>query len=224
MEKTIPKTRTRGGATVRTGRPREFDVDQALDAAMRLFWEQGYEGTSLARLREVTGLSSASLYAAFSSKEGLFDAVVQRYNTTFGTVTDVVADTGLPPRAAVERMLRGSAAMQTDPSHPAGCLVVLSAATATPGHDRVRTLLSDRRTRIRLDLLSCVRRAVASGELREDTDASALSTVVESFLWGLSTQARDGVTHEALDAAVDGFLSVWDSQRSDGEDRGGPAA
>lgn len=205
----------RGGATVRTGRPREFDVDQALDAAMRLFWQQGYEATSMARVREVTGLSSASLYAAFSSKEGLFNAVVRRYNTTFGTVTDVVADTGLPPRVAVERMLRGSAAMQTDPSHPAGCLVVLSAATAAPGHDQVRALLSARRTTIRLDLLACVRRAVASGELCEDTDATALATVVESFLWGLSTEARDGVTHETLDAAVDDLLSVWDNHRGD---------
>lgn len=202
-----------GKATVRTGRPREFDVDEALDAAMRLFWEQGYEATSLARLREVTGLSSASLYAAFSSKEGLFDAVVRRYNTTFGTVTDVVADVDLPPRVAVERMLRGSAAMQTDPSHPAGCLVVLSAATAAPEHDRVRALLSDRRATIRLDLLACVGRAVASGELREDTDATALAAVVESFVWGLSTEARDGVAHEVLDAAVGHLLSVWDSHQ-----------
>lgn len=199
---------------MRTGRPRGFDVEEVLDAAMRLFWEHGYGGTSLARLREATGLSSASLYAAFASKEGLFDAVVRRYTATFGTVTDVAADGDLLPRDAVERTLRGSVAMQTDPSHPTGCLVVLCAAAGDPGHGRVRALLTDRRATIRTDLAACVRRAVTSGELREDTDASALAAALESFLWGVSTQARDGVACEVLDAAVDQVMGLWDRQRA----------
>lgn len=197
----------------RTGRPRQYDLDRALDAALRLFWEHGYEATSIAALRAATGLSSASFYAAFSSKESLFDAVVRRYNSTFGQVTDVVADHDLPPRAAVEQMLRGSAAMQTDPDHPAGCLVVLAGINAAPGHDRVRALLADRRGTVRADLAACVARAVDAGELSPRTDTTALATALETFMWGLSTEARDRVPREYLDAAVDQVMTLWDRCR-----------
>jgi TetR/AcrR family transcriptional regulator, copper-responsive repressor len=63
----------------RTGRPREFDLEEALATALQLFWEHGYESTSLAQLRSALGISSASFYNAFSSKEDLFKKVVERY-------------------------------------------------------------------------------------------------------------------------------------------------
>ena len=56
----------------RAGRPREFDYERAVDTALALFWEHGYEGTSLSRLRDAMGVSSASFYSAFGSKEQLF--------------------------------------------------------------------------------------------------------------------------------------------------------
>ncbi|WP_262705801.1 MULTISPECIES: TetR/AcrR family transcriptional regulator [Streptomyces] len=114
------------------GRPRAFDMEKALEAAMRLFWEQGYEATSMARLREATGLSSASLYSAFDSKQGLFERTVEHYVAGPGSVTDVIGDEALSPREAVARMLHGSIDMQTDAPHPRGCLVALS-GTVPPG-------------------------------------------------------------------------------------------
>ena len=78
----------------RTGRPRKFDRDEALAAAMALFWRYGFEGTSLERLREaVGGLSSASFYAAFTSKEVLYHKVLARYLGTYGRVLDTLPDT-----------------------------------------------------------------------------------------------------------------------------------
>ncbi|MEK8143741.1 TetR/AcrR family transcriptional regulator [Streptomyces sp. M10(2022)] len=79
------------------GRPRTFDLEAVLEAAMLLFWEQGYEATSLTQLREATGLSSASLYGAFGSKEGLFEKAVEHYIAGPGSVTDVVADEAASP-------------------------------------------------------------------------------------------------------------------------------
>ena len=72
-------TKARRGA----GRPREFNTDAALDKAVRLFWQRGYEATSMADLVAETGVAAASLYAAFDNKAGLFAAVIERYSATF---------------------------------------------------------------------------------------------------------------------------------------------
>jgi len=105
----------------RTGRPRGFDRDLAVQQAMRLFWEQGYEATSLAQLKgAMGGIAPASFYAAFKSKEALFREVLDRYLVTHGQVTAPLLDPAVPPRMAVEQSLRASARMQTDGAHPLG--------------------------------------------------------------------------------------------------------
>jgi TetR/AcrR family transcriptional repressor for divergent bdcA len=199
----------------RTGRPRKFDPDAALDVALRLFWEHGFEATTLATLQREMGVSTASFYAAFGSKEELFRAVIERYGSTFGRVMDAVRDPALPPREALETTLRASVAMQSDPTHPPGCLYALSASTCLPqsqeAHDRVLDLRTDDRERI----TACVRRGIASGELGPDTDADSLAAVFHSFMLGISTLVRDGVPRPALEAAVTGVMTAWDAAAPD---------
>ncbi|GAB2666399.1 TetR/AcrR family transcriptional regulator [Saccharopolyspora gloriosae] len=199
----------------RTGRPREFDRDAALQAALRLFWEHGYEATSLAQLRTALGISSASFYAAFGSKEALFEEVVQTYMASFGRVTDAVGREDLPPRDAVEQVLRASARTQADPTHPAGCLLVLAATVGSADHGTVRALLTERRAVVRRNVAACVRRAVATGELDAETDPENLAVVFTSFMYGLSIESRDGATPESLDAAITHLMKVWDDARSE---------
>ena len=112
----------------RTGRPREFDRDEAVAAAMEMFWKHGFEGASIERLRDAMGgLSSASFYAAFASKEALYREVLARYLGTHGRVLESLRDARLTPRERIEQALRRSARMQTDASHPSGCMITLSA-------------------------------------------------------------------------------------------------
>jgi len=197
----------------RTGRPRGFDKDEALGQAMRLFWEQGYEATSLAQLKDAMGgISPASFYAAFGSKEELFRAALDRYLQTHGRVMRALEDAALPPREAVERMLRQSARMQTDGAHPSGCLVMMSATVGSPENRHVQARLAEERNRNRAALRACVERAIASGDLPGDTDAAALAGVFDTFLAGLSVQARDGVPAAALDAAISSLMRVWDKK------------
>ncbi|AOW89864.1 MULTISPECIES: TetR/AcrR family transcriptional regulator [Streptomyces] len=196
------------------GRPRTFDMEAVLEAAMLLFWEQGYEATSLAQLRETTGLSSASLYGAFGSKEGLFEKAVEHYIAGPGSVTDVVADEAGSPREAIARLLHGSINMQTDTSHPRGCLVALSGTVRAPGAGEAgaRKVVAARRAADRARIRACVLRGIAAGELAEDTDVDGVTSMIHSFLLGISTQVCDGTSARHLHAAADAVLANWDTQ------------
>lgn len=193
------------------GRPRQFDRDTALASAMHLFWENGYEATSLSQLKAALGISAPSFYAAFGSKEALFQEAVSLYLQRHGTVTECLWDTQLSPRAALALALRRSARMQCEAGHPTGCMVALGVMSAvTPDDAAVTNALTTSRARTREGILACVRRGVAQGELDAATDATALAQVFASFLFGLSTLARDGATQENLEAAVTQVLQLWE--------------
>nr|WP_237517356.1 TetR/AcrR family transcriptional regulator [Streptomyces sp. SID4941] len=181
---------------------------------MLLFWEQGYEATSLTQLREATGLSSASLYGAFGSKEGLFEKAVEHYIAGPGSVTDVVADEAESPREAVARLLHGSITMQTDTSHPRGCLVALSGTVRARGTAEAgaRKVVAARRAADRARIRACVVRGIGSGELTEDTDVDGVTSMIHGFLLGISTQVCDGTSAKHLHAAADAVLANWDTR------------
>src|SRR5437763_10110226 len=102
-----------------SGRTRQFDVDEALDRALEVFWTKGYEGASLPDLTRAMGINRPSLYAAFGNKESLFRRAVDRYaNGPAGYVREALA---LPTaRRVVERLFREGVRMGTDPKHPRG--------------------------------------------------------------------------------------------------------
>lgn len=195
------------------GRPRSFDRDEAIHQAMQIFWEHGYESTSLAQLKASIGggISAPSFYAAFGSKEDLFKEVVAHYLATHGRVETSLWDESLPPRQGLELALRRSARMQSERGHPKGCLMVLSAAACSAEHVQVQNLLAKARARTRDGIASCIARALASGELPAGTDARALTMAYGSFLVGLSTLARDGLPSAVLDSAVTEIMRVWDA-------------
>ncbi|KGP81253.1 MULTISPECIES: TetR/AcrR family transcriptional regulator [unclassified Paenibacillus] len=194
----------------RTGRPRIFDREEALLQAMMLFWEQGFEATSLLQLRAAMGdISAASFYAAFESKEALYKEAVERYMGTFGRVTESFSDLTLSPREAIETTLKSTAKMQTDSTHPSGCLIVLSASTCSSRNNHIRDIVAEKRKLTRGRLQACIQRAVEIGELPASTDVSMLTTVFDTFMQGISTQARDGVPFATLDQAITKIMGIW---------------
>ncbi len=101
------------------GRPREFDVDEALERAMRLFWERGYEGVSLTDLTKAMGITKPSLYAAFGDKKELFRKALDRYTEgPAGYGTRALEEP--TARGVVEAMLRGAVRTTTRPERPGG--------------------------------------------------------------------------------------------------------
>jgi TetR/AcrR family transcriptional repressor for divergent bdcA len=182
---------------------------------MMLFWSQGYEPTSLNQLKQCMGdISPASFYAAFESKEALFREVVERYLETHGQAMASLRDETLPPREAIELALRRSARMQTEATHPPGCLTVLGASNCSPENRHVEALLAAERTRNRQGIEACVARAVASGELSSSTDAEALAMAFDTFLLGIAFKSKDGSKADQFDAAITTLMRLWDIDAS----------
>ena len=195
----------------RTGRPREFDRDEALHRAMELFWAQGYEGTTLADLQKAMGgITAPSLYAAFGSKEELFRAAVELYKETQGApVAEALAE-GATARSSVEAMLRASAEMVCGRSNPRGCMIVLGAVNCSHANDGVVSFLRGQRALREKGLRQRFRRAISEGDLPSSTDVNGLVSFYTSVVDGLAMRARDGASRQALDDIVEYAMAAWD--------------
>ena len=133
------------------GRPRTFDMEEAIATATKLFWEKGYSGTSLNDLTGALGIVPASFYFAFGSKEQLFRQIMDRY-IAFQAEAFERAFQAPTTDAAVKALLRGYVDVVTDPEHAPGCLLVNSAPSTNAGSELRRSLTGHRAAlRIRLE-------------------------------------------------------------------------
>jgi len=197
----------------RSGRPRGFDRDTALDSAMHLFWEHGYEGASLAVLRHAMGdISSASFYAAFGSKEALYRETLARYLDKHGGIVGALDDETLSPRSRLEQALLASVAVQTDPAHPKGCMLTLSAMVSSEAGAPTRDLTRAEREITRQALQRCIAAGMRVGDLEPATDIAGLTALYDGLVLGISIQARDGVPADTLRAAIGHAMAAWDTQ------------
>jgi AcrR family transcriptional regulator len=190
------------------GRPRAFDRDAALDVAVREFWSRGYEATSVADLAHAMGIAMPSLYAAFGDKKALFREAVARYQATYGRSVFTGPATGTA-RDAVESMLRSAARDYTDPSHPAGCLVITAATNCTAAAGDIQEELRAIRNANIDTLGGLIDRDIAAGQLPRSTDSSTLARFYGTVIQGMSQQARDGATPAELLAVTDAALRAW---------------
>lgn len=192
------------------GRPREFDRTDALNKAMKLFWQKGYTATSMNDLYATMGIKSPSLYAAFGSKEDLYDEVLQHYEQCVAPLIWGDMDTEPSPKNAVARWLERSADTLTRCDLPHGCMVTLS-SVASEGHDR----LGERVRNLRLAGIGMLRtrltEALAKGELPPETDIEALTRLYISIQQGMSIQARDGASRETLLGIARMAMALWPS-------------
>ena len=197
------------------GRPRTFDPDTALRQALDLFWERGYEGTSLNDLAHAMGIASARIYACFGNKENLFRQVMALYGRTSGEPPRRALREQPTARAAVQAMLHATADQITGPDTPHYCMLILAAPTGAVENHAVRDFLADRRRDMHSIIKDRLARGVTEGDLTApSTSLDAIARYYTTVVQGLSIQARDGATRAELETVITCAMAAWDTLTS----------
>ncbi len=190
------------------GRPREFDVDYALAAALRVFWSQGYEGASLTDLTEAMGITRPSLYAAFGNKEALFRQALDLYEREkLAYIGPAIA--APTAKGVAERLLQGAVDTFTNDCEPRGCLRVITSTACGTEAQCIRDEVLERGKKIHALLVKRMARAIAEGDFHSPTDPEAITKYLTAVLQGMAVQAGAGSTKEDVQAIVDTTLTVW---------------
>lgn len=183
------------------GRPRRFSEAAALDAAMRVFWEKGYEGASLDDLTEAMGINRSSLYATFGDKETLFRLVMDRYAA--GPLAFLSESLKQPTaRAVVEALLGATVKFLTDANHPRGCLTLQGGLACGTGAETVKRAMIDWRKTGLAHIEKRMRQAHDEGDLPKDVDPKDFARYISIVMNGLGVQAANGATRTEMNRAV----------------------
>jgi AcrR family transcriptional regulator len=190
------------------GRPRAFDTDKALDAALRVFWKRGYEGASLPELTQAMGINRPSMYAAFGNKESLYKKAVERYSQ--GPACHLLEALNEPTAAQVaQRVMYGSVELITNPKNPPGCLHVHGILACGQDSDPVRKEMIAKRTEYEVKLTKRFERAKKEGDLPKSANPGDLAKFVCTITQGLAVRATSGATREELRKVVAIALQAW---------------
>jgi AcrR family transcriptional regulator len=193
---------------VSPGRPRSFCVEAALDCALRVFWQKGYEGTSLSDLTAAMGISRPSLYAAYGNKEALFRKALDRYiNGSVSFLREALTEP--TARGAVERLLFAAADGVTCPDNPHGCLTVRCALSSGEAADSIRLELTKRRADGETMVRERLERAQAEGDLAAEASPADLARYLTTVFQGMSVQAAGGASREQLRRVAETALRAW---------------
>ena len=197
-----------GEAIRKRGRPATFDRAAALDTATRLFWQHGYDGTSIAMLTEAMGVTPPTLYAAFGSKEQLYCTALESYRDMTQRNQQGVGNRQ-STYDTVEALLRGSAMGFTESDGGRGCMLMIGAIQHGPDGQTAAQVTRSARAQVTEQFEALLAAGKLNGELPASTDIRTLARFYVSFVQGMAVQAIDGAVRAELDALVDVALSAW---------------
>lgn len=196
------------------GRPRGFDEEQAIDSAMRVFWEKSYEGATMADLTEATGLNRSSIHAAFGSKEGLFLKVVERYwEGPLSHIPKALAEQALP--GVVEALIRGTVNFLSTRGNPKGCLSIHGALVCGTNGERVMQIVAERRKTTETMIKKRIQQAQREGELRGEVNAADYARYIAAIITGLVVQSLNGANRAELTRLADMALQFLEHSSFD---------
>lgn len=192
------------------GRPKCFDEQRALEQAMLLFWQYGYEATSISDLTQVLGITAPSLYCCFGDKAQLFDKSIHYYLEHEACPLPRIFDNATTAKSAVESLLLDHLNRFTRTDKPAGCMLITSIINCTqqsmPLQQKLLQLKHDRHSQ----LLARLQRGIDEEDLPEDAPIQQMLDFYSTVLQGLTLQARDGMNASQLQSVVHQALQHWE--------------
>lgn len=191
------------------GRPKAFDRNTALEAAMMLFWNRGFEQTSVDDLASAMGIRISSLYSSFGDKETLFLEAVEYYQKGRGSVYDAAVLAGKTAKEGFENLFRVTAIERTRDDQPSGCMLCLALPTCSPKYEHLQNELDRLRDLSDTVLLRRLEEAVRNREIPESTNLTLLVGYFRTTLWGMSLKARAGASRQTLMDIGRMALQAW---------------
>jgi AcrR family transcriptional regulator len=188
--------------SAKLGRPRAFSEEAALDAAMRVFWEKGYEGASLTDLTQAMGINRPSLYATFGDKEALFLRAMEQYTNGPGHYLRAALEE-VTAYAVIEALLRGAVKLLADPRNPRGCLSVQGGLACGTAAEPIKEALVAWRKKGEAEIVKRFKRARTEGDLSAELDPHDLARYIATVLNGLGIQAANGATKAEMTRVVE---------------------
>ena len=193
---------TSTAAEVRMGRPRGFDEDAVLEAAMRVFWEKSYEGATMADLTEAMGINRSSMYAAFGDKESVFHRAMERYlEWRMTSVRQALSQPSL--RKVLAGLIHGNADFLSRPGNPRGCLLIQGALACGTDADPVKQAMIELRKSGEAAIKRRLQQAQSEGELPAEIQPADFARYLSSVMAGLCIQAANGATKAELRRAAE---------------------
>lgn len=185
------------------GRPREFSIDEALEAMVHVFWEKGYEGTSLSDILDSTGLQKGSLYKAFDNKHEMFLKALERYIAKTHADKKELIQKASSPLAGIEAMLKKVVEESCSKSSDfRGCLAVRSMMDRTSHDDDVLEILKSSVASAEKGLTELIEAGQAAGEIRCDQPARTLAEVLYCLMSGMLATSRIATKKARTDRLV----------------------
>ena len=186
------------------------DREAALDKAMTLFWQHGYEATSLSDLVEATGAKAPTLYAEFTNKEGLFRAVLDRYIARFAAKHEAqLFCEEKSVEAALEDYFSAVATCFTSKDTPAGCFMINTSATLDAASRDIEHTLKSRHAIQEQTLTQLLRQRQERGEIPAHCNVQHLAEYLSCILQGMSISAREGASFDKLQQITHTTLRLW---------------
>ena len=189
-------------------RSRQFDERQALIAAMLVFWEKGYEGTSIHDLEQAMGLNRTSIYNAFGNKRAIFNRVMLCYKESVMSSLFAAMDEAPDIREGVRRLLNGALEIHFDEDNPGGCLVVLSVLESGQHDAESRTAMQQTLHDLKSALQVRLSKARKAGELPRDLDVGSTATTISTTMTGMMVMGKANFTRASLKKTLNQVVSL----------------
>lgn len=200
-----PISSTRG-----RGRPKCFNEQQALEKAMLMFWQYGYEATSISDLTKALGITAPSLYSTFGDKADLFEKCLDFYIEHEACAIDQIFMQAKTSKIAIELYFRENLNRLVQANKPKGCMLVVATMNCSDSNQSIQKQLLLKRNQSKEKIYARLKQGQIQGEIPETVDLKVMTDFYVTLLQGMTIQARDGADQKQLAGVVDMAMKTWD--------------